>query len=321
MEEQTTQEEKLIPGVDIPYPIPTGSPELEPFIKIPGGKRKLVDSLLSFFPEDFFSSEYIYVEPFLGGGALALKVASLLLQNGTSAEEVKQRILTNELNPQLVNLWNHVGDPDTLGNFQRLAEEHSEDNFYNVREQLLPISNYPLPQYKESGEAAKFLYLDKHCFNGLIRYNKQGIFNSPVGRYSKPQLVDMENMWRIAGLELCVEENDFYTFVEGLMRGGDLSERTIVYFDPPYVPLNITSSFTDYTSQGFNEDDQLRLRGLMDRLTRINVKVILSNSDTEWVRREYSKYNIHEVKAGRSINSVGTKRGGINELIITNFTL
>lgn len=293
-----------------------------PFFKIPGGKRKLTETILRHFPEGFFESPTSqFVEPFLGAGAMSLAVAGKFAQQGLSQEEIELRLFMNDGNPHITNLWWMLFEKteDLIEEFNKRIDNHSEDFFYSVRNSIEPatIGNFVFNDPLKT--AADFLYLNKNCFNGLIRYNKNGEFNSPVGGYSKVQTVNTENIRRLAKMNLHISCSDFVEFVEHLMKGGDLTENTVVYFDPPYVPLNITSSFTDYTASGFNEDDQLRLKGIIDRLTRASVKVILSNSNSPWVKREYKDYNVHTVRAKRSINSVGSKRGKVKELIITNF--
>ena len=293
-----------------------------PFFKIPGGKRKLADTILNYLPENFFDNPSSqFVEPFLGAGAVSLKVAQRLALKGLSQDDISAKLFLNDGNPHITNLWT-VASRDPVGlleRFNELTAEHGEDNYYSTRNFIEP-SFIGKEDFEDSLEtAANFLYLNKNCFNGLIRYNKKGEFNSPIGSYTKPQTVDANNLKNISAMDLYVSCGDFVDYVEHLMKGGDLNEDTVVYFDPPYVPLNITSSFTDYTAGGFNEDDQLRLRGLVDRLTRIGVKAIVSNSNTAWVKREYSDYNVHTIRAKRSINSVGNRRGKIKELVITNF--
>jgi len=306
-------------------PVTTSISKIKPFIKIPGGKRKLSQELLSYFPSDFFEKQGTYVEPFFGGGAVALEVIKKFTAAGVQQSDLSPRVLVNDFNPHLSNLWNMVIEDSSLvlEKFNEHIRKHSEDYFYEVRSSLEPIQTDGTSQVfvDPFQTAADFLYLDKNCFNGLIRYNKKGEFNSPIGKFPKPQTIDASNLLNLQlGLKgLYVYDKDFVDFVQTLMAGQDLTENTLVYFDPPYVPLTETSSFTDYTSRGFTEDDQLRLKGLVDRLTRMNVKVILSNSYTSWVTNEYSDYNINSIQAGRSINSVGKSRGKIKELVITNF--
>lgn len=295
-----------------------------PFFKIPGGKRKLVETLFNYFPADFFDSPNSqFVEPFLGAGAMSLAVAARLSQNGVEQEEIASRLFLNDGNPHIANLWNMVTETpeELIQSFSKLIDNHNDDAFYNVRGLLetSQIGSYDFTDPLET--AAEFLYLNKNCYNGLIRYNKSGAFNSPLGRYDKPQSVDFDNLRNISKMGLQVSCKDFVSYLEKLMEGQDLSENTLIYFDPPYVPLNVTSSFTDYTASGFNEDDQLRLRGMVDRLTRMGVKVILSNSNAAWVRREYKDYHIHTVRAKRAINSVGSRRGKVKEVVITNFII
>lgn len=298
-------------------------PVLKPFIKIPGGKRKLLKEIFAHFPEDFFEDEYNYIEPMLGGGAVALEVLRMF-ENIYGEAAKRPKVVLNDKNSHIQNLWNMtIEDPDAvLSRLDIHLTHHSEEYYYKVRERFPSLHSDPT-DYGLNDLAADFLYLNKNCFNGLIRYNKQGIFNSPVGKYNKVQGVDKAHLRNISKYlyKGHVHTNDFQEFFEGLLahHKGLLTDKTLVYIDPPYVPLTLTSNFTDYTPNGFTQYDQLRLKMIIGVLTNLGVKVILSNSSAQWVYDTYAGYNIYEIEAARAINSVGTKRGKVKELIITNF--
>ncbi|MEJ2414930.1 MAG: Dam family site-specific DNA-(adenine-N6)-methyltransferase, partial [Sulfurimonas sp.] len=162
---------------------------------------------------------------------------------------------------------------------------------------------------------SRFIYLNKTGFNGLYRVNSKGECNVPFGKYKNPKYCDSENIQACSELlkNTEIHNGDFEDIKEHVKEGD------FVYFDPPYVPLNATSSFTGYTDQGFDEDMQLRLRELCDHINDIGAYFMLSNSSAKYVYELYQGYTIHEVKATRSINSDATKRGKITEVVVTNY--
>jgi DNA adenine methylase len=323
--------------------------KLNAFIKIPGGKRKSIPYLVSSLPKDFFDdkniSEYNYIEPFLGGGSLGLylfskkldqamlDIAGIDSSNISLLQDIGYRFWFNEKNPNIHNLWENVLEnaPEIIELFNQYSSEHAEDEYYHKRGLFNSISF----EKKQIGDleflespiekSALFLYLNKFCFNGLIRFNKSGDFNSPCGKFKSTPSIDTESMLNLRELRKkgsfnTISNQDFESYVRNTLDEDITNfEKTLVYFDPPYVPLSITSSFTEYNPHGFCEYDQLRLKELIDTLTKENIKVMLSNSSADWVYKHYKNYNIKEVKVGRAINSVANKRGKIKELLITNY--
>ncbi|MGH8001262.1 MAG: DNA adenine methylase, partial [Brasilonema sp.] len=185
--------------------------------------------------------------------------------------------------------------------------QHRKDYYYRIRN---TIENSDLKK------AARFIYLNKTCFNGLYRENSKGEFNVPMGRYKKPNICDLSSL-RLASVALRSAEIKVRSFEEVLNDAS--SQEDFVYFDPPYYPVSATSNFTSYSRYNFNENEQNRLRDVFIELAKRGVKVMLSNSDTSFIRNLYKDFHIHTVLAGRAINSNANKRGKINELLITSY--
>jgi DNA adenine methylase len=191
------------------------------------------------------------------------------------------------------------------------ARAHSKKHYYNVRAQR--------PHLMIAKErAARFMYLNKTCFNGLHRVNRKGEFNVPIGSYKNPAICDEENLYAVANVmsRALVLTRDFESQVLGTgicsAKRGDA-----VYFDPPYVPVSATSNFTAYSADGFGPEEQTRLRDVAAKLVKKGVHVLLSNSDTPFVRKLYKGFKIEKVQAPRRINSKGGKRGNVGELLIS----
>lgn len=267
--------------------------DAKPFIKWAGGKSGLLPSIHSLLPQN--TSLNTYYEPFLGGGAVffSLHPANAVL---------------NDSNHDLIELYQIVRD-DVENLIDHLKFHYNEMNyFYMVREQdpatLLPVER-----------AARFIFLNKTCYNGLYRVNSKGKFNVPFGRYSNPLICDSEGL-RSASQALKTKTllcTDFETATATAVKGD------FVYFDPPYQPLSVTSNFTGYTPKGFSNIDQERLSQVFKDLSAKGVFVMLSNNDTPLIRNLYKDFHQHEVWAKRAINCKSTGRGKIIELIITSY--
>jgi DNA adenine methylase len=265
-----------------------------PFVKWVGGKSQLLVHLHKRLPERYEK----YWEPFLGGAALFF---SLLPKSG----------VLSDINEELVLTYTTVRD-----NVEALISElqqhyYDKDYFYSVREWDRAPDFKELPALKRAG---RFIFLNRTCFNGLYRVNSKGYFNVPFGRYSNPKIVNPEL------LRLCsqaLKNIDIrlasYLSIEPEVREGDL-----VYFDPPYMPLSETSSFTSYTKSGFNSEDQIALRDLAKRLAEKGAFVMLSNSATPFIEALYEGFKMEYVPALRAINANSMDRGPVDELIISN---
>ena len=268
-----------------------------PFIKWAGGKRQLLPELQRYVPAHFER----YIEPFVGGGALFFALSARL---GRSERTPRARLA--DVNQRLIRSYRGVRDSVEDVIALLAGYEHDEQFYYRLREK-------PIDGLADAEVAAWFIYLNKIGFNGLYRVNRQNRFNVPFGRHKNPTICDEQTLRAcsraLAGVEL--EVAGFELSAERA-EAGDL-----VYFDPPYVPLSVTSSFTRYTSDGFDAEAQLRLRDVALSLKQRGVHVLLSNSSAGSVRELYSKdFKIAEVSATRLVNSKAALRGAITELVI-----
>lgn len=267
-------------------------------IKCPGGKAKLVPVLLSHFPKVWSGT---YHEPFVGGGALFFALAEA---------DFIQTAHLGDASPHVVSVFRAIKDrPEdligVLGNKRWFRYE--EAAYYRRREEGPPDDLV--------GAAAWFMYLNRTCFNGLMRFNRKGECNTPFGRYDNPTICDAENIRCCAlALERATIRHEDFGGVAKRARPNDL-----VYFDPPYVPVSKTSSFTAYTSDGFGIDEQRRLRDVAVELAGRGVHVMLSNSPAARGLYRGRGFRIHNVSAKRSVNAKGHGRGPVREILVTSY--
>lgn len=265
----------------------------KPFIKWAGGKSQLLPEISKRLPPKNQIGRYF--EPFLGGGALFFS-----LQHPHS--------FLSDTNKELVELYQIVKDnvEELIKALKHHKNEH--DYFYDVRAQN-PVDLSPVER------AARFIYLNKTCFNGLYRVNSKGQFNVPFGKYKNPTICDEEGL-RAASLALRKAK-----VLQGSFQSILLKAKTtdFIYFDPPYHPLNQTSSFTSYTSDGFGENEQIQLANVYRELADRGCFVMLSNSNMPLIKELYKDFSIHEIQASRAINSKAEGRGKITELLIINY--
>lgn len=265
-----------------------------PLLKWAGGKGQLLSQMTPYFPEDLGT----YHEPFLGGGAVFFHLSP------------RQATLSDS-NLDLIHVYQMVRDnPDGLKAQLDLHKKHSKEKayFYHVR-------GMQAQELQPAARAARTVFLNKTCFNGLYRVNSKGGFNVPYGGYRNPSLYLEENLQltsaALQGAELRVE--DFRQACKRPRKGD------FVYLDPPYQPLTKTSSFTNYTREGFGRKDQENLAEIFGALDRRGCKVMLSNSSTPWVKELYREYSLVTLKAKRAINCNGARRGAIDELLVMNY--
>ncbi|MGY0399965.1 MAG: DNA adenine methylase [Ostreibacterium sp.] len=256
-----------------------------PFVKWVGGKRSILPEIKKHFPDKFAG----YYEPFIGGGAIFFDLA-------------KKQSFISDLNLELITTYlvikRDVNKLITLLKYHK--EKHSEEYFYNLR------SKQFLDDPTEV--AARFIYLNKTCYNGLYRVNKKNEFNSPFGKYVNPNVVDEENL-KLSHLYLRGVNIKYQDY-----KAIQPNKNDLVYFDPPYH-----NTFLGYNSTTFDERKQIELRQFCDQLTKRGVRFILSNSDTDLIREQYQAYNIFEITAPRFINCKADKRKGGKELLILNY--
>ncbi len=268
-----------------------------PFLKWAGGKTQLASALLARMPMSF----NVYHEPFVGSGAVFFSLYR--------ERKIRHAILS-DLNAELIDTYLAVRD--YVSEVIKILSEfpYNKEFYYDIRAK----DPWKLSLVER---AARMIYLNKTGYNGLYRVNKQGKFNVPFGRYKSPKYLDVENLLAVSRALQTVEIYcaPFETVIDRVKTGD------WVYFDPPYVPISQTANFTSYHANGFSLEDQMRLRDVCIELTKNNIYITLSNSNTEFIRSLYSStyFVIDEVLAKRAINCDGAKRGEIVELIITNY--
>ena len=271
-----------------------------PFVKWAGGKRKLISQILPHFPKEFNN----YFEPFIGGGAVIFEI-----QNYSNI----QKFYISDLNSDLINLYLTVKNkPEKLLSELKI-HENNEEYFYKIRN--LDRDEKIFSKLTDIQKASRFLYLNKTAFNGLYRVNSKNQFNVPFGKYKNPNYADSENILKCSQFlkKVNIFNQDFEEFKK-LIKKGDF-----IYFDPPYFPVNKTSSFTSYTQNGFDLSEQKRLLNMMRWIDSIGAYFLLSNAHTEETLDFYKEFKIIEVETGRSINSKAQNRGKIKEILVKNY--
>ena len=286
----------------------------KPFVKWVGGKTQLIDQLEALLPADFDKWENVtYIEPFVGGGAMLF----YMLQ---AHSNIKSAII-NDINPDLTTCYKVVRDnpSELVESLKQIQSEYydlqSEEDrklfFLEMRDEfntktLDPIRNTTL-----------FFFLNRTCFNGLYRVNKAGLFNVPFGRYKTPMICDPNTIYADSALLqnvriLTGDYQETFSHAKG---------NTLFYFDPPYRPLNNTSSFNDYTKEAFNDLAQCRLKEFCDQVEAAGYKFMLSNSDCADMFFDdlYLQYVIDRVWASRSVNANASKRGKLQEILVHNY--
>lgn len=271
----------------------------KPFVKWAGGKNGLINSLMPFIPKNFNS----YFEPFVGVGALFFYLKNHKILNS-------KKIYLNDKNSELINAYKQIkiNPNELLEELEILKKNHDKEYFYKIRNLDRNSDFYSL---SEVFRAARFIYLNKTCFNGLCRYNAKGEFNTPMGSYKNPKIYNKELIFSVhKTLKNVSIANKDFEIVSLKAKKDDF-----VYFDPPYFPLNKTSSFVSYIDS-FSANEQIRLYELFKMLDYEGVKVLQSNSNTDFIKELYKDFEIIEVNSKRAINCKGDKRGKITELII-----
>ena len=269
-----------------------------PVVKWVGGKRQLIDDLTPLFPKKITS----YCEPFVGGGAVLFSLQPKIAY-------------VNDINAELINIYEVIRD-DVDALIAALSEHKNEEKyFYAIRDWDRDSETYF--QRSKVQRAARIIYLNKTCYNGLFRVNNAGEFNAPYGHYKKPNIVSAPTLRAVSNYfqstQLTFTNTDYAEVLSNVSKG------TFVYLDPPYDPVSDTANFTGYTRGGFDRTEQVRLRECCDELTRRKIKFMLSNSATEFIREQYADYDITPVRAKRAINSNASKRGHVDEVVIRNY--
>jgi DNA adenine methylase len=290
----------------------------KPFLKWAGGKTQLIDVISSKMPYQIKDS-FIYIEPFVGSGAVLFWVLN-------HYPNLKMAVI-NDVNTDLINTYKTISNSVEkiillLKRWEKeyhnlSANEEKKKAYYYLKRDLFNTRTSEIIT-----QAALFIFLNKTCFNGLYRVNKNNGFNVPIGSYIKPLICDSENLRAVSQVlkKVTLLNGDF----EKTLAYAD--NKTCFYLDPPYKPLNKTSSFNSYAKEPFDDKEQIRLKIFCDKLEALGYKWILSNSDVKgkmvkdnFFDKLYEKYQIDRVLAKRSINANASKRGQLNELLITNY--
>lgn len=291
----------------------------KPFLKWAGGKTQLLPTIEAFLPESFGREKKItYIEPFVGGGAMLF----FMLQKYPNINKA----IINDINPHLVKTYKVLRDnpyhlidvlTDLQDKFRTVGDFDAQKELYlSIRSRFNQEANTDIE------EAAYMIFLNRTCFNGLYRENSKGIFNVPFGKYSNPTICDKS---------LLIADSELLQKVEILngdfARTGDYVDGfTFFYFDPPYRPLDATSSFNSYVKEAFDDNEQLRLKEFYSYLSSEGCREMLSNSDCkgrnandDFFDKLYKDFYIERVYAKRSINANAAKRGTLTELLIRNY--
>lgn len=291
----------------------------KPFVKWVGGKGQLIEQLEALLPADFAERESTtYIEPFVGGGAMLF----YMLQTYPNIKEA----VINDINPDLTTCYRVVRDhPSELieslsaiqSEYHALATEEARKDFF-----LTQRDRFNTKSLDEIDNATLFVFLNRTCFNGLYRVNKSGKFNVPFGKYVAPTICDAATIHADSRLlqKVDIMTGDFeQTFVK-------IKGHTFFYFDPPYRPLSHTSNFNDYAKEDFNDNAQIRLKNFCDRLDKMGVNFMLSNSDClakdktdRFFDDLFIDYQINRVWASRNVNAVASKRGKLTEIVVGNY--
>lgn len=300
--------------------------QAKPFLKWAGGKGQLLSTFEQMYPDELKSGKIdLYIEPFIGGGAVFLE----LMQKYTIGKAI-----ISDANPELITIWKAVQlYPDLLiEKLAKLKERYLVKNeggrkafFFDIRDKFnrnLVEKPHKLPKEKLVIRAARLLFMNKTCFNGLMRFNARGEFNVPSGNYVKPEIFKETNILAVSKLLQNTEIRctDFSFFTELV------TANAFVYLDPPYRPVSKTAAFTAYSRGGFNDTDQVRLAKAYAQAHANGAKLMLSNSDPRendasdlFFDDLFKDFRIERVMAKRNINSKGSKRGAVSEIVVCNY--
>lgn len=288
---------------------------IKPFIKWAGGKSQLLDIIREKYPKQINK----YCELFVGGGAVLLDI----LANYSPKE-----VMINDINPELTNVYTQIRDnvSEVITILAKMHEEfwnrdtdERKKYYLNARTRFNELIRADVQTVEK---AALFIFLNKTCFNGLYRVNSKGLYNVPMGSYKKPPICDEKNLRLVSKLIENVKINcGDYSQCEEF-----IDENTFVYIDPPYRPLNETSSFNSYAKAEFGDEQQIELGRFIEKISDKGACIVASNSDPKntaeydnFFDEIYHGFVINRIKATRMINSKGSGRGSISELLICNY--
>jgi len=269
------------------------------FVKWAGGKKQLLEQFKPFFPKKINR----YIDTFVGGGAVLFYVIK---------HYKPKEIIISDINPELINAYKVIKNDveNLIKELRKLRKQHNKENYYKIRAEDTKLLS-PLTR------ASRFIYLNKTCYNGLYRVNSKGQFNVPMGSYKNPSIFSEQELREISNLlkNVKIKKASFEKCLNWAKKGD------FIYFDPPYYPLKKGKSFTTYTKDNFLDKEQKLLAEVFKKLDKKGCKVMLSNSDTDFIKGLYKEYKPKIVKARRMINCQGEGRGHINEVVVVNYDL
>lgn len=300
----------------------------KPFLKWAGGKSQLLDRFRVIYPKELKQKKIkTFYEPFLGSGAVFFDIAqnynieSAYLYDINEELILTYKVIQKDVSKLLDFLYRYEKQYLQLDKKQRLEFYYSQRTNYNLQRFNIDYDKYSEQWFSR---AAQLIFLNRTCFNGLYRVNSKGEFNSPAGDYNNPTICDEQNLLAVHKvLQIAeIKKADFRQVIS------DLKSKSFVYFDPPYRPISKTASFKSYTKETFSDIEQIELSKLFKELDQAGIRVMLSNSDPKnndpsdnFFDEIYKDFNILRVPAKRMINSNPTKRGEINEIIVTNYSI
>lgn len=272
---------------------------IAPFVKWVGGKRQIMPSIVELLPKKI--STYTYIEPFVGGGATLFHLQP-------------KNAIVNDFNIELVNVYTVI--KNNLSELIEDLKKHKNETSYFYELRSIDRTK-KFQELTNVQKASRIIYLNKTCFNGLYRVNNSGEFNSPFGKYKNPNIVNEPTLKAVNNYlntnDIQLVSGDYESILQ------EANTNSFVYLDPPYHPISENSNFTGYIQGGWDMFDQIRLREACDSLNSRGIKFLLSNSSSGFIKDQYEKYHISIIKANRSINSDGAKRGEVDEVLIRNY--
>lgn len=270
---------------------------VQPVLKWVGGKRQLIPEIKKYYPKKVST----YFEPFVGGGAVLFNFQP-------------KKAIINDVNEELINLYQIIKD-DVEALIEDLRRHRNDEDYYYEIRALDRTSEFK--NLTRIQRASRIHFLNKTCYNGLYRVNSSGEFNVPFGKYRNPNFVNEVVLRAVSNYfnksKIKILNGDYEESLKCIRKGA------FVYFDPPYDPVSSSSNFTGYAEGGFDINEQIKLKEICDKLNKKGVKFLLSNSATDFIKDLYKKYDINIVQAKRSINSVASKRGEVDEILVKNY--
>jgi DNA adenine methylase len=279
------------------------NPLIKPYLKWAGGKRQLLSEILKYLPKGIHN--YTYYEPFIGAGAVFFELQP-------------KKAVINDFNAQLIVTYTAIKEnvEELIMLLKNYKDKTNEEFFYMIRN--LDRDSEKFEKLSDTEKAARLIYLNKTCFNGLYRVNSQGLFNVPYGKYKNPAIYDEIVLRQISNYlntnDISILNRDFEHAIV------DADKNSFIYFDPPYHSPDKTN-FTGYQADGFGEEEQRRLRDVIVKMTQQGAKCLLSNSDTDYIRELYNHdfFDSITVLAKRTIHADSAGRGNVNEVLIKNW--